>query len=112
MKLRSRSSLLSVTVCIVSCTSLLFGSPPDRRPPTPPSNLTTNNITCGSVGFSWSPSVDPPNGNDTISGVQGYTILRNGAFLQQVTTTSFSDSAVTVSATYVYGVSAVDNAGN
>jgi fibronectin type 3 domain-containing protein len=44
--------------------------------------------------------------------VKGYNVFRNGTLLSQVTTTSFSDSAVSISATYTYGVSAVDVAGN
>jgi fibronectin type 3 domain-containing protein len=104
--------LFSATVCITSWTASVFAAPPDKTSPTPPASLTTSSITCGRVNLSWSPSIDPANGNDTVTEVQGYKVYRNGTLLQQVTTTSFSDSSVTIAATYTYGVSAFDGAQN
>ncbi len=44
--------------------------------------------------------------------VRGYRIYRNGAFLQDVSTTSFSDTALSPSTQYCYTVKAYDAAGN
>ena len=103
--------LFSVTVCITAWTASVFAAPPDKTSPPAPGILLSIALLVAELIFPVL-SIDPPSGNDTVTGVQGYNVYRNGTLLQQVTTTSFSDSSVTIGATYTYGVSAFDGAQN
>lgn len=94
-------SVRSSTVCATT--------PADLAPPSVPAGLTAIYVSSGgttpSINLSWSAS--PDNGV-----VRGYRIYRNGAFLQDVSTTSFSDTALSSSTQYCYTVKAYDAAGN
>ncbi|HEV7186500.1 MAG TPA: DNRLRE domain-containing protein [Blastococcus sp.] len=82
---------------------------PDTTAPSVPAGLTAGTVTASSVPLSWSASTDNV-------GVAGYRVYRNGASTpvnaSPVTSTSYTDSAVTAGTTYTYAVSAVDAAGN
>ena len=77
----------------------------DSIAPTMPSPLTATATSSSTVALAWVASTDNV-------AVTGYRILRNGAYLTTVTSTSFSDSGLSSSTTYTYSVSAFDSAGN
>jgi len=81
---------------------------PDSTPPSVPTGLTATFVaSTPQVNLAWNASTDNV-------GVAGYTIYRNGSVLTTVSgsTTTYSDSAIVVSATYAYTVDAFDAAGN
>ncbi len=73
-------------------------------PPAVPTNLTAV-VSTNQVGLSWAASTNA-------GGVAGYTVFRDGIFLQSVATPAALDSTVTGSAQYCYTVSAYDAAGH
>lgn len=76
----------------------------DTTAPSQPGVITpVNNGT--SVGLSWGASTDAV-------GVTHYDVTRNGAPLEQVTGTTFTDPKTVPGTTYSYAVYAVDRAGN
>jgi len=81
----------------------------DTTPPTTPTGLVATGVSCSQVNLSWNASTDSGG-----SGLKGYNIYRNGAFVKQVLApaTSTSDTGLSAQTTYSYRVSAVDNAGN
>ncbi|HUP48961.1 MAG TPA: right-handed parallel beta-helix repeat-containing protein [Thermoanaerobaculia bacterium] len=82
-------------------------TPPAREsePPTVPGNLTAAADGRGRVVLTWEVSQDN-------AGVAGYVVYRNGVHVATVQTTSWTDTAVAASTTYVYEVQAFDHAGN
>lgn len=77
----------------------------DTTAPSTPSGVSATAVSASQVDVAWSASTD-----DT--GVAGYRVLRDGAQVAEVTTTSFSDRTVAASTTYSYSVTAFDAAGN
>jgi parallel beta-helix repeat protein len=77
----------------------------DTIAPTTPSSLTATATNYDTVSLAWGTSTDN-------IAVTGYRILRNGAYLTTVTSTSFNDSGLAASTMYTYAVSALDTAGN
>ncbi|HEX7138807.1 MAG TPA: right-handed parallel beta-helix repeat-containing protein [Vicinamibacterales bacterium] len=77
----------------------------DTIAPSAPSSLIATATSSSAVSLVWGASTDNV-------AVTGYRILRNGAYLTTVTSTSFSDSGLSASTTYTYSVSALDSAGN
>jgi hypothetical protein len=91
---------------------------PDVTPPTVPTNLRSTATSENSISLAWNSSTDPPGAlNETVSGVNNYTIYRsnsaNGTYtaLPAVTATSLVNTGLTASTTYYYKVLASDNAG-
>jgi len=84
----------------------------DTTAPTVPSNLVINNLRCTQFSFSWSPSSDQSAPNQTLSGLMGYYVYRDDAFLQFTASPTVTDSTVTEGRFYRYRVSAVDAASN
>jgi len=82
----------------------------DVTPPSVPTNLRLITNGCGTVLLTWSPAVDEANG----SGLRGYAIYRNGAFINRVVApvASSLQSGMSPASTYTFGVAAVDIAGN
>jgi hypothetical protein len=81
---------------------------PDSSPPSVPTGLTATFVaSTPQVNLAWNASTDNV-------AVTGYTIYRNGSVLTTVSgsTLTYADTAITVSATYVYTVDAFDAAGN
>lgn len=76
----------------------------DLTAPAAPSGLTAA-PGLGTVQLTWQSVSDP-------SGIDHYTITRNGAQLTTTGGAQFTDTAVTAGATYTYSVSATDDAGN
>ena len=86
------------------------GGPPDTTPPAPPSGLIAT-PGAGQVTLDWLANTEPD--------LVGYNIYRStssgGPYAQAgglVSTTSFTDTAVTAGTTYYYVVRAVDISGN
>jgi hypothetical protein len=64
-------------------------------------------VSCTEVNLAWSASTDTGG-----SGLGGYRVYRNSAFLKQVAATTTADTGLVAGTAYGYQVSAVDNAGN
>jgi parallel beta-helix repeat protein len=77
----------------------------DTIAPSTPTALTAAATGSDSVSLAWGASTDNV-------AVTGYRILRNGAYLTTVTSTSFNDTGLAASSLYTYSVSALDSAGN
>jgi chitodextrinase len=78
---------------------------PDVTPPSVPSSLATSNVTTSAATITWAPSTDD-------FAVTGYQVFRNGIFLSNVATTSYTDTGLFASTTYSYAVAAFDLSGN
>ncbi|MFI6015091.1 glycosyl hydrolase family 18 protein [Streptomyces sp. NPDC051243] len=79
------------------------GSVPGDTPPSAPGTPTASDITNTSVKLSWSAATDD-------KGVKNYDVLRDGAKVATVTTTSYTDSGLTAGTDYSYTVQARDTA--
>jgi fibronectin type 3 domain-containing protein len=81
----------------------------DTTPPSVPTGLTGGATTCTNAGLSWNASTDTGG-----SGLKGYNLYRNSIFVAQIAapTTSYSDSGLNPSTSYIYTVAAIDNANN
>ncbi len=79
--------------------------PLDVTPPTAPTGLRATLAKGRKVALSWSAATDN-------TGVVAYRVLRNGAVVASVTSTSFTDSLPAKTSTAAYVVVAVDAAGN
>ena len=104
------SVLLFVSLLSVSCGGGGGDSPPpppptDTTAPSVPGSLIANVISAGQIDLSWNVSTDN-------TGVTGYKIYRNTAYLTTVTSNSRSDMGLVKKTSYCYRVSAVDAAGN
>ncbi|HEX8762633.1 MAG TPA: DUF4082 domain-containing protein [Candidatus Saccharimonadales bacterium] len=71
--------------------------------PAPPAQVYANQQNT-TVAVSWQPSI-------SANPIQSYNVIRNGATIGSSTTTTFTDSNVTVGQTYSYQIQAVDNTG-
>jgi chitodextrinase len=78
---------------------------PDGLAPTTPPSLTAGPLSASSVALSWGASTDDV-------GVAGYRITRNGAQIGTTTARTWTDTGLTGSTLYTYGVVAFDAAGN
>ena len=87
--------------------SAVIGAGGDSQPPTAPVLVSGTARSAAEVDLAWNASTDNV-------GVSGYQILRNGAALTSVagTVTTFVDTTVSPSTTYLYTVKAYDAAGN
>ena len=74
---------------------------PDLTPPSAPPGFTGVGVSPSEIHLTWAASSD-----DT--GVDGYELYRDGAWIAALPGTSFSDSTVTAGATYAYRVVARD----
>lgn len=78
---------------------------PDTHAPSPPTNLTSSNVTQTSFTLSWAASSDNV-------GVVGYEVYRNGVFETNVTNPTIGISGLIANTTYAMTVQARDAAGN
>lgn len=78
--------------------------PPDTQAPTAPSVLSATADEVSAM-LSWTASTDNV-------GVTGYRILRDSVEIATTTATSYTDTGLTASTTYLYAVSAYDAAAN
>jgi chitodextrinase len=77
----------------------------DTTPPSVPMNLTASDQTDQTISLSWNASTDNV-------GVTGYDIYRNGSLISSTSSTSYTDSGLTVSTSYNYTVRAHDASSN
>ncbi len=77
----------------------------DTTAPTIPTNITASTISSSQINLSWTASTDAV-------GVAGYAILRNGAFIGNSKTNSYSDTGLTQNTSYSYTVVSYDAAQN
>jgi fibronectin type 3 domain-containing protein len=93
----------------IATTSTTSTTVVDLTAPSVPASLTAAPASCSQVNLSWLASTDTGG-----SGLGGYRVYRNNAFVKQVapTATTTSDTGLAASTLYSYQVSAVDNAGN
>ncbi|KUL76108.1 MULTISPECIES: glycoside hydrolase family 18 chitinase [unclassified Streptomyces] len=76
---------------------------PGDNPPSAPGTPSASDITNTSVKLSWSAATDD-------KGVKNYDVLRDGAKVATVTTTSYSDTGLSAGTDYSYTVKARDTA--
>ncbi|MGW7522870.1 glycosyl hydrolase family 18 protein [Streptomyces sp. NPDC054783] len=76
---------------------------PGDAAPSAPGTPTASNVTDTSVNLSWGAATDD-------KGVKNYDVLRDGKVVGTVTTTSYTDSALTAGTDYSYTVQARDTA--
>ncbi|MGW5235849.1 glycosyl hydrolase family 18 protein [Streptomyces nodosus] len=77
---------------------------PGDNPPSAPGTPTASGVTDTSVKLSWGAATDD-------KGVQNYDVLRDGAKVATVTTTSYTDTGLASGTDYSYSVQARDTAG-
>ncbi|MFQ5965361.1 MAG: fibronectin type III domain-containing protein [Candidatus Scalinduaceae bacterium] len=73
--------------------------------PSTPTSLQATVVSTSQIDLSWNASTDNV-------GVTGYRIYRDGVQIANVTSTSYQDTGLGPSTTYIYTVSAYDSAGN
>ncbi|MFJ1735877.1 glycosyl hydrolase family 18 protein [Streptomyces sp. NPDC088254] len=78
-------------------------SVPGDAPPSAPGTPTASSVTDTSVKLSWSAATDD-------KGVKNYDVLRDGAKIATVATTSYTDTGLTAGTDYSYTVRARDTA--
>ncbi|MGW0314761.1 glycosyl hydrolase family 18 protein [Streptomyces flavidovirens] len=79
------------------------GSVPGDTPPTAPGTPSASTITDTSVKLSWTAATDDKS-------VKNYDVLRDGAKVATVTTTSYTDTGLSAGTDYSYSVQARDTA--
>ena len=77
----------------------------DATPPTMPSNLAATATGTTTIGLTWAASADPE------TGVASYLVFRNGSQIGSTSQTTYQDTGLGPSTTYVYRVRAVNGDG-
>jgi len=85
--------------------SAVASSPSDTQSPTAPTNLGATAVSSNQVNLTWSASSDNV-------GVTGYNVFRNGIQVGTASSTTYTDTGLSASTTYIYTVSAFDAGGN
>jgi hypothetical protein len=78
---------------------------PDTEVPTTPTSLIATAVSSSQIDLSWAASADN-------IGATGYKIYRDGIQITTISNTSYQDTGLSPSTTYLYTVSAYDAAGN
>src|SRR5262245_21624285 len=79
----------------------------DNIAPSVPTGLTATAASCSQVNLACSASTDSGG-----SGLAGYKVFRNGVQVATTASTSYSNTGLVGSTSYLYRVAAYDNAGN
>lgn len=105
--IRDYPASMSTTVPTSSITPFPTPTPKpiDTQPPTAPTSLTASLLSTTQVSLKWNA------GTDNV-GVVRYDLFRNGAYLTSTADTSFTNSNLIPSTTYVYHVKSRDAANN
>ncbi|MFD9501350.1 glycosyl hydrolase family 18 protein [Streptomyces sp. NPDC060035] len=93
----------SPTGCKLNGGSCDGGSVPGDNAPSKPGTPTAGNVTDTSVKLTWSAATDD-------NGIKNYDVLRDGAKVATVTTTTYTDTGLTKGTDYSYTVQARDTA--
>ncbi|MBD3190504.1 MAG: S8 family serine peptidase [Candidatus Heimdallarchaeota archaeon] len=80
------------------------GSSGDTTPPAQVTGLTATAVSSSQIDLSWDANTE--------SDLSYYKIYRDGNYIADSTTNSYSDTGLTAETTYTYEVSAVDTSGN
>ncbi|GAA0647780.1 glycoside hydrolase family 18 chitinase [Streptomyces thermocarboxydovorans] len=89
--------------CTLNGGSCDGGPVPGDEAPSAPGTPTASDITDSSVKLSWTPATDD-------KGIKNYDVLRDGAKVATVTTTSYTDTGLSKGTDYSYSVQARDTA--
>ncbi|NJP52816.1 chitinase [Streptomyces sp. SBST2-5] len=89
--------------CTLNGGSCDGGSVPGDEAPSAPGTPTASDITDSSVKLTWTPATDD-------KGIKNYDVLRDGAKVATVTTTSYTDTGLSKGTDYSYSVQARDTA--
>ncbi|MGW1257921.1 glycosyl hydrolase family 18 protein [Streptomyces sp. NPDC002513] len=89
--------------CTLNGGSCDGGTLPGDNPPSAPGTPTASGVTDTSVTLSWAAATDD-------KGVKNYDVLRDGAKVATVTTTSYTDTGLTAGTDHAYTVQARDTA--
>jgi hypothetical protein len=81
------------------------GSASDTTPPSTPDNLQAIAISASQIDLSWDASTDDV-------GVTGYMIYRDGTQIATTASSTYQDTGLSASTSYMYTVSAIDGAEN
>jgi chitodextrinase len=84
------------------------GGSTDTTAPSVPTGLNSPSQTTTSIALGWNASTDNAGG----SGLKNYDVLRGGAVVGTVTSTSFTDTGLSANTTFSYSVRARDNSNN
>ncbi|MFE2918138.1 cellulase family glycosylhydrolase, partial [Kitasatospora indigofera] len=102
---RARDAAGNVSAASTALTvTTTAGSTPDTQAPSVPGGLASPSHTQNTVALSWNAATDN-------TGVTGYDVYRGSTRLATVTTTSYTDTALTAGTAYTYTVRARDAAG-
>ncbi|MET8170884.1 glycoside hydrolase family 18 chitinase [Streptomyces clavifer] len=93
----------SPTGCKLNGASCDGGSVPGDNAPSKPGTPTASNVTDTSAKLTWSAATDD-------KGIKNYDVLRDGAKVATVTTTTYTDTGLTKGTDYSYTVQARDTA--
>lgn len=80
---------------------------PDTIAPGNPSGLSASAVSFSQINLTWTGASDTGG-----SGLAGYKVFRNGAYVQTAGSASYSDTGLSSGTMYTYYVVAVDGAGN
>ncbi len=80
------------------------GGGSDTTPPAQVTGLTATAVSSSQIDLSWNANTE--------TDLSHYNIYRDGVYLTQTTSTTFSDTGLSASTSYTYEVSAVDTSGN
>jgi chitodextrinase len=86
--------------------ALMASTAADTTAPSVPTGLAKTGATTTTISLGWTASTDPD------SPVAGYKVYRNATQVGTSTSTSYTDTGLTVMTSYAYTVSAYDPAGN
>ncbi|MFO1434009.1 MAG: hypothetical protein U1F76_28610 [Candidatus Competibacteraceae bacterium] len=78
----------------------------DGNPPTAPTGLEASETVQGHIQLNWSAAAD------ALTGIQSYTVYRDGTVLGQTTLPSYIDTTILRGTRYQYAVAATDGVGN
>ncbi len=90
---------------IAGNTQVIYSFLPDNQVLSIPTSLTAKAVSSSQINLSWNVSTDNV-------GVAGYRIYRNGVIITTVEKTTYQDTGLRHSTTYMYTVAAYDAAGN
>lgn len=92
-------------ISALSATASATTPPGDITPPSVPTNLQSLNVGSNSATVAWTASTDDV-------AVAGYEVFRNGNLVATTAMSSYSDTGLSASTTYVYTVAAYDSSNN
>ncbi len=81
------------------------GGASDTTPPSTPDNLQATAFSASQIDLSWDASTDDV-------GVTGYRIYRDGTQIDTTASSTYQDTGLSASTSYMYTVSAIDGAEN